>query len=263
MIENHLNHDSYLDQIRLRDGVDRCRDVLYQVWRNNRRRTAALLNDPEMTFPCLFILLPQIKSLRLYYLLNNRNRIAAGIVGQIVNARASGTDYLLYENRTVHSVLRWMLETSGDEENLDDDFRQVLDIVVSVLINTYQDKNVLPNVDELIFRRHKAGRNIHNLVWSLFRIKDPDVLKLVAEHMRSSDPEESEFACCLLNIKASKQTEENTDNQKLYEDYLRWFEENKPFLYFTGECFQSNSEPVVCRIDQNKKAAFSQKEEMP
>jgi hypothetical protein len=221
-----------------------------------------------MTFPCLFILLPQIESLGLYSHLGNRNRIAAKISDSILNPQVSGTDYLSEKNNAVYPVLKWMLESSADEENTDDGFCRVMDIVISVLINTYRDKSVLPTVEELIFRRHKAGLNIHDLIWAFFRIGDPFVLELLAEHVRSSDPEEAALACRLLNINAGSGNDESGGKQKLYEDYFRWVGENKPFLYFTGECFQATNEPVFCRIDLQKKneqirAAGSGTEEMP
>jgi hypothetical protein len=241
----------YLDNIRIKDSADRCRAVFAQACKSDPHKAVAWLNDRRLTFPCLFILLPQVRSLRLHRHLNARNATAAGIVWQILGPRdnAGRADLLSKKKDAVYPVLKWMLETGRTEEACDSPCEQVLDVVVSTLLDVYSDKSILPAVCDMIFRRSKKGRNIHDLAWALFRPQDPNALKLVAEHLRSHELEEAGLACNLLHLEDAGPAE----NQKQYQDYLRWLKENDPFLYFTGESLQFSSRPTPCRVDQERK----------
>ena len=253
--EQRSDNHSYLDSVRMNDGIEPCKAAFYNAYKENREKAAALLNDQQLTFPCLFILLPQIESLQLSSALNFRNTAALGIVHQILRPKESGHRhrYLASPQKEVQPVLQWMLETGGNEDRLEDDYREVLDIVASVLINEYKDTSILPMVTDMIFRRHQKGQNIHTLVWAVFRIRDPYALKLIAEHIRSSDRQEATLACHLLNIEAPDTSPSAAECQKRYGDYLHWLEENDGFLYFTDESFQFASEPAICKVDLERK----------
>lgn len=255
MNQDRSNDYGYLDRIRIDGGAEKCRAVFTETCRTNRRRAAALLNDRRVTFPCLFLLMPQIESLRAYPWLNARNTLALGIVRRILDPEGSGgrVSRLSVRNESVHSVLKWIVETGGAEDGMDEDYEEVLDIAVSVLADTYQDKSVLPFAEEMIFRRGKKGHNIHDLVWAVFRIRDPEVLRRIAAHLRSPDTGEAGLAHSLLNPEASCGARPCADPQQEYDDYIRWLDENDPFLYFTGESFQLTGEPAVCRVDLERK----------
>lgn len=251
MNEDRLDHYCYLDKVRMTDGTDHCKAVFYEACTNNKHKAAALLNDQRMTYPCLFILLPQIKYLRIYPYLSRRNTAAAGITDQISNPRGpnKGIDYLSGRKDMVHPVLRWMLETGSAEDGPDDDYEQILDITASVLLDTYQDKSILPIVCDMIFERSKKGHNIHDLVWAFFRTHDPHALQLVAGYLDSSDQEVAGLAHRLLHI----EMDAAAANQNKSESYLGWLSDNDPFLYFTGESLQFSSKPMVYKVDAERK----------
>ncbi|MDR1116995.1 MAG: hypothetical protein LBL09_01950 [Oscillospiraceae bacterium] len=255
MNKDQVNYNNYFDRIRISDGVEKCREVFSAACEKSVQKTVNLLNDQLITFPCLFVLLPQIKALRLHSHLNSRNRAAAGITDQILNmkdASAGSGDYLSANNESTHSALKWMLQTGCNEYDLDDSYKKVLDAVVSILINSYEDKSVLPVVCDMIFKRSGKEHNIHNLVWAFFRSGDPSALRLTAEHLQSDDQKEAELAGKLLGIDEENEGNEPGGKRK-YQDYLSWLEENDPFLYFTGESLQYAGKPKICEVDLKRK----------
>ena len=155
-----------------------------------------------MTFPGLFILEPEITANKLYRHLDSRNITVFNIISQIVTQQntSGNASYLSKKNREIYSALKWILETGHTEDGINDEYESVMDVSVSVLINVYKDKNILPAVVDMIFSRNKKGHYIHDLVWAFFRISDPDALKLIAKYIISPDREDMELACNLLNL---------------------------------------------------------------
>lgn len=256
---NHSGTDSTLDRAWRDNGIPQCKATFNKAYRKSPRNAAALLNDQHLTFPCLFILMPQIKSFRLHSLLNLRNTTAIKIVNRILHhEEASGrNNNSTFWGNNAKWVLKWMIETGSLEDGLEDDdrddYEEVLDISVSVLINVYKDASILPILTDMLFQRHKKGSNIHTLVWSIFSIHDPSVLTLIAEHLRSLDKQEAELACNLLNIKTDENRDSSDEYQEKYDAYLQWFEENHPFFSFTAENLQFASNPVFCKVDLERK----------
>lgn len=251
--------DSPLDRAWRDNGIPQCKATFYKAYRKNPRNAAALLNDQHLTFPCLFILIPQIKSFRLHALLNLRNTTAIKIVNRILHhEEASGrNNNFTFWGKNAKPVLKWMIETGGLEDGLEDDdhddYEEVLDISASVLINVYKDASILPILTDMLFQRYKKGSNIHTLVWSIFSSHKPTVLTLIAEHLRSLDKQEAELACNLLNIKTEENQDFSDEYQEKYDVYLQWFEENHPFFSFTEESLQFASNPVFCKVDLDRK----------
>ncbi len=244
---------SYLDQIRINEGADKCRAALSEAFRNNIQRAAGLLNDRRLTFPCLFILRGQIDALRIQRYLSPRNIIAIRIANQIRGVKAYDVDYLSSKRDSVYPVLKWIVETGCDEEISEDEYEETLDVAISVLLSVYKDWDILPLVAELIFKRNQNGRYIHDLVWALFQVHDSQVLKLIAEHMRSSDEKDAQLAAELLNLDETDIPAGQADRDGQYMGYLHWLEENEPYLYFTQESFQYASKPMFCAVDLERK----------
>jgi hypothetical protein len=131
---------------------------------------------------------------------------------------------------------------------LDDEYEAVMDAAISVLVNIYKDNSILPAVADMIFKRNRKGHYIHDLIWAYFRSSTPDTLKLTAERICSSDQQDIDLACHLLNLEASYSSLNTEDRQKQYQTYLQWLNENAPFLYFTGESFQYSSNPILYKV---------------
>lgn len=251
MNAGNSNDKSYLDRIRLEEGADKCRAVFHDLFCKDPRRAVGLLNDQRLTFPCLYLLRDEVRQPYAQRYLNARNRAALRIAEQIKAAGPANANELSSKRDAVYVVLKWILET-GVEEIPEDDYEEVLDVTVSVLINTYGDRDVVPLVVELIFARNRRGRYTHDLVWALFRIHDPEVLKLIAQRVKSPEEKDAELAANLLNLEETDVPAEN-DKEGRYAGYLQWLEENQPYLYFTQESFQYASNPAFTTVDHARK----------
>ena len=253
MNAGYPNDYSYLDQIRIKEGHDRCKSALNAMLGKDAGRAVTLLNDRRLMFPCLYILREPILRHHVRRYLNTRNLIALRVIEQIRDSDVSEPDHLSSGQESVHHVLKWILETGSAGGIPEDGYEEILDVAASVLINTYQDTAVLPLVADLMFKRNRDKGHIHDLVWVLFCVRDPQVLKLVAQRLLSSDAEDAELAAELLNIDKTDFPAADGEAERRYRDYLRWLEENGPYLYFTGESFQYASKPVFCAMDMERK----------
>lgn len=256
MNENNINK-SYLDRIRLKYGVDKCRVVFLDLIQKQREKAVSLINDKYLSFVCLFILKSEIEDNDLFDNLNSRNIAALKISNEILeNKDIDFEDSILDFSsniKTEYSVLKWMLKTGAMEDGINNELGEILDVTVSLLINTYKDKTILPIVAKMIFNRNKKGLYIHDLVWAFFRTYDPYTLKLIAGYLRSKDQINVKLACKLLNIEPIDNNISSTDKQKRYNKYILWLKENDQYLYFTGESFQLTSKPVHCNIDLERR----------
>ncbi|NLO48501.1 MAG: hypothetical protein GX111_09320 [Clostridiales bacterium] len=271
---------SYLDGIRIAQGSERCAEAFREAFEKNGFSATALINDRRFSFPCLFVLAPQIKELRLYPRLNSRNLTALKIMGQFLERWKTGSeDYLSVKRNRVYTVLKWMLETGYQEDGMNEDYEQIMESAAAVLLNIYKDDSILPIIIDMIFKRGIKGHYIHDLVWSVFKLEDPRVLKLIAQRLRSPEDREAELARYLLNldidfdmtvsktmgmreepfetgiiaVTAGEMHTDVNDKERQYDSYIKWLEENDPFLYFTEDSFQYASKPVFSAIDYERK----------
>lgn len=247
---------SYLDNVRLQEGLDKCDAAFIEIYKKSGAEAVALVNDRRLSFPCFYVLLPRIKELRINRYLNSRNITAMRIINQILRPKGSavGSDYLSTKKNRVYTVLKWILETGADADGYDDDYEEILDVTVSVLLGTYKDKSIVPTVADMIFKRGKIGHLIHDLVWVLFKSEDPQALRLIANRLKSPDREEVQLAYELLNIEdLDIKISDRSKRDALYEAYIKWLEENDPFLYFTEEGYQYKSAPVFSAVDMERK----------
>lgn len=239
-----------LDEVRIQDGLEACRSAFAEAGTADVQRAMDLLNDPQIAFPTLFLLLPNIDALGSVSKLNDRNAQAVRIVRQILHPKDTdqAENHLSAAQEAVRPVLLWMVQSGGEEHRLGNDYQKTLDIAISVLLVTYEEKSILGAVDQLIFARHKRGQPVHDLVWAFFRTHDPAALKLMAEHLQASEPEEAELACRLLQVDPA-QAKDAARRQKAYTAYAHWLHENDPYVYFTGESLQYASRPTLCKVD--------------
>jgi len=252
---NHSNNASSLDQIRLNHSVDDFRSTFHDLGEKHKPRAITYINEERLSFPSLFILMPEMEALNLYDKLNARNLIALKMCAKILKDESIGPheDNLLSDNNgMIYPVLKWMLTTGSAADGLNDEYDIVIDGVASLLIKTYKDTSVLPVVADLIFKRHRKGYLIHDLVWCFFQARDPICLRLIAGYIRSPNQRDVDLAFKLLHF-APNDSARGNNRQKQYQDYLSWLQENKKYLYFTGENFQHTSNPEPCSVDLDAK----------
>ncbi len=238
-----------LEQIRETNGSDACISAFDHVQRNDKQKALELLNDLKMTFSTLYVLLPKI--IDLWAHLSTRNATAVKIIDEVAEGVLGRHIDLAVISVEIYETLLWMLQTGHRAHALDNLFHKVMDIVCAVLLDTYEEKRVLPLVCDLIFARKEKGQCVHDLIWSFFRTKDPETLRLVAGRLESENADTDAFARRLLNMKdgdGGGDTDIPTDRA----GFLQWLEKNEPFLFFTGLGYQYASRPVIWGVDRAK-----------
>jgi hypothetical protein len=253
------NRLSHLDRIRLFQGAAQLKHSFLQWAAQNKYKAISYINDEAVSFPCLFILLPEIEQTQLWSKLPPHHLAALYVCAKKwENHHLEAQLYPLapQDDAKKHAALLWMLQTGarweGPKENYDP-YDAALDAAAALLLKTYHDKTVLPTVAELIFRRNRKGLLIHDLVWSFFSLFDTTAPRLIAHYLLSSNEEDVALACKLLHLSPPLQENSPTAKQHRYRQYLFWLEENNPFLYPTGECFQLTSSPQPLGVDLDAK----------
>lgn len=243
--------ENSLDAIRHAKGIDACKSFCMDLIRSDRKKALAMMNDGRLSFGSLFLLSYEIHQSNLIGELNPRSLTALKICGKILNGKTPTEETVSLQDETTHAALLWMFRTGVKDDGLSNDFDQVLDITASILIKNYKEKSVLPLAADLLFERNRKGTFRQDLAWALFRSHDPDVLRFVAEYLRSADPKDIELAHFLLDLPETGNSDR--EKQQQYRSYLSWLRENRPFLYFTGESFNRTNQPNLCSIDLGAK----------
>lgn len=253
MNANQNHNISQLDHIRRSGGTEALKSFVLKTGVTEKARAAALLNDRRTSFACLYLLMPEIEALELRESLNLRNKTAAAVCANVAkgNFITVSLDLSPEDDQKVFQILRWMFHTGTEIDGISDEFDKIMDLTASLLTRKYGDKALLPDVAALVFKRHRNGRLIHDLVWAMFGIHDPEMLNVIAGYLRSSNPADVELASTLLHLD-SNEGEAGRSRSK-YAKYLSWLKENSPYLSFTEDSFQSTSAPTPCFVDLESK----------
>jgi hypothetical protein len=220
------------------------------------------INDERLRFPVLFILMPEISTHELYSRLSPRNRVAIILCSKKIYKHIMDTPIDAMNDDQWFQTLKWMFETGRDWDGPSDGhdpYDAVIDYIAALLIVTYEDKSILKDVAGLIFRRNRQGHFIHDLVWSFFQTLDKDALVLISQYLLSENPRDVELAAKLLCIQAPVLNRDKA--RKIQRQFLDWFDDNKPYLYLTGEHFQMTSNPR--HLDADTEAKYLGKEISP
>lgn len=231
------------------------RKAFREIGERQPGKAAGHLNEERLSFPALFLLMPEIRPLNLYPSLNERNRTALKLCARVWKDKelsALAGPLSLENSGIIRLAAKWILETGWREDGLHDDFDGALDAAAALLIRTYDDRSVLPVVTKLVFERNRKGRLIHDLVWCLFKARDPEALRLVANYLGSADSKDTELARKLLHFTPNGEAAARGAGN-LHRSYLSWLGENSPYLYFTGESLQATSDPEPVGVDLNAK----------
>lgn len=245
---------SYLDRVRLQSGNQELKRRFAELAKAHREQAVLHMNAGSLHFATLFLLLPELNALGLGASLNPRNRAAVAFLAKTSADSATlphSGGRLPEEKESVHSALRWILLTGMPDDGLDDGFDQALDAAASLLIRQYGDADLLPGLVRLLFRRNRKGHNIHDLVWALFRSRNPVCLGLIAEYLRSPNPKDAALAQALL--RCDEESAGDAPKRWRYASFAAWFRENRPYLAFTGDGFNRTCAPVLFRVDLDAK----------
>jgi protein-glutamine gamma-glutamyltransferase len=239
-----------LDKIRIENGADKLKAYFNDLYVTNKRKAIISINDPQISFPTLYILRPAIEKFRLTNHLSNRNLVALNISGKIPK------HILLSLEEASQPLLKWIFETGASEDDLGNEYDSIMDITAAMLVIIYKNNSILPLLIDMIFKRRRRGAFNHDLIWVSFQSRQPEALKLIAEHVLSPQDEDYDLARELLDFIP---TEEDTlqNRNKLFISFTAWISENKDFLCFTGESYQCASKPLACFVDFDAKHLHS------
>jgi len=251
---SELTSLSALDKIR----ADRGNSSLSYYFRNllirNTAKAIKLINEDNLSFPALFILLPQISKPSLSRYLNSRNKEAIEVIKGIRSKSFSGFSEIT-KNIDVREMLKWILQTGKDDDISRGEYIDILDSCAIILVREYKDYSMLPVIKEIIYNRYKQGLFIHDLVWAFFECRDPNCILMLAESLNSEDEKEVELTKELLKfipvVKSS-----NLPKELLYRSVCYWLKDNLPFLYYTGESFQQMPDPSPFEVSLGAKYLF-------
>lgn len=250
MNKNGQRQSASLAEILQTQGKSACINRFQQVSKQNKNMAISLLNSKDMTFPCLFALIPHIEKTGLQQKMLTKYAVSMEISKQILSKDYSPKhDYLKDNSQKSRDALLWIVETGLDEQFPPEEFQLIIDISVSVLINLHKETSILPNVAKYIFARRKRGQNVHELIWAFFRSRNISSLKLFAEQLLNADNSEAEFICDILGIEYNSKINPKREHKK----YVDWLSENEKTLLFNEENKQFTAKPVVCKMNQTIK----------
>jgi len=248
MYSTDLNTISYLDKLRLDEGIYIFRETLRDLAENDSEKAANLINEKNLRFSSLFLLKQEIEKNNLYSSLSILRQTALKVTEDILGRTTDNIEQLSNKRTTdIHSALIWIVQTGYYDDGLSDEFDEILDLACSLLIKTYRDKAVLPFIINMISTRYKNGRFIYDLVWVFFELRDRESLILIANLLNSAHQKDVELACKLLNFIPRINTRSSTN----YQCFINWFNENYNFIYYTGESFNQtyNPKPYAVNIE--------------
>lgn len=245
-----MDVNNLLDRIRQDEGKENLGKYYKDLLHSNTRQAINLINDDNLSFPSFYILLPYIKSYGLYRHLSNKNKLVINIVNHIMQGdKYRGNNYLDDNSEESYNLLKWIVDSGNSEYHIDDDYNQIIDISVSILLISYNDKSILPIVSDMIFDRHKNGLNNNDLVWAFFNVKDLNAVQYLAKHMAADNEDERKLACDLLGIDDNMLN----DYSGYHNNYLEWLKENDAFVYISDESCQLSSKPKFIKTDYGRK----------
>ncbi len=243
------NRTSLLDQIRLKQGMENLKNHFENLVKLNMNKAIKLINDTNLQYPSLYILQNTIAQNNLNKEINSRNKVALDLTNSILNRRKNDNYKKLLSTRKfpkVYFVMRWILDTGYRDDGLDNQYDDVLDTIAVILIKVYNDKASLPIISDMLFSRNRRNALIHDLLWALYESKSLESLILIAQGLKSKNNKDFILARNLLSFIPGVKFNKNGDDA--YNYFIKWFNENKSFLKYTGESFQSSSKPEPYKI---------------
>ncbi|HHV96266.1 MAG TPA: hypothetical protein GXX37_07315 [Clostridiaceae bacterium] len=184
--------------------------------------------------------------------LNNLHRKVLKILNAIEKRKSSNFENIASDDEyDTYLALRWMLETGFQDDGLSRGYDETLDAVAALLIRKFKDRTVLPLIADLMFKRYNEGRFIYDLIWAYFEHDDPESLLYIGNKLQSSEFKDVELATRLLCFVPG--IENIRDGPSKYSIFIRWYNDNKNYLYHTGETFHQLSNPQIFAISLEAK----------
>jgi hypothetical protein len=248
------NSRNYLDTLWRSGGTDYLKRYFVMMAQRDRAALLRSVNDDRLSFPAFYIILKEFYRLGSFAGLSPRNLAAIQICADKMTIPGWETGDRP-DNTVRHEALLWIFNTGKDWEGPSrgrDEFDTIIDYAAALLVITYDDRTVLPDIADIIFRRNRRGLFIYDLVWGFFQTLDRKSPALIAKRLLSADRSDVALACRLLHLEPPTDFS-RAALQKMYDEYVGWAAENRPYLYLTGEHFQQKSDPRHFDFDMEAK----------
>jgi hypothetical protein len=261
-----------LDNLRLSNGPEGLKNYFRELLRVARGSALAAINDSDIRFGTLYLLKPELPEKLVQNDLNPLYRKALDMADSLTGNVSPGTESNIRKSgEDAASALRWIIRTGLPEEGLGSRYEQLMERAAALLVKSFGDTSILPELAEIIFDRNKRGALLHELVWAFFEARCPESLRLVAQRLVSADRRDVELAKKLLcfipgmsNDASGDMAGETASNIStgagdrltgpgLYKTALEWLEENRHFLYYTGESLH------LCNLPQHYRVSWPAK----
>jgi hypothetical protein len=258
---------SLLDNLRLSNGPEGLKNYFRELLRTDRDGALKAINDSDIKFGTLYLLRSELSEKLVEDDLNPLYRRALNLTDDLTRKVSPKTESSIRKaGETVVSALRFIIRTGLPEEGLGSKYEQLIDRTAALLVKSFGDASILPELAGIIFDRNRRGALLHELVWAFFEARCPESLLLVAQRLKSADKRDvglaKELLCFIPGIAedpAEGMTKETAHNipmspgdrsagTGLYTIALRWLEENQHFLCYTGESMHLCSMPQHYRI---------------
>ena len=248
----------YLNRVWHTQGAAGVRAAFRTIARRSRDEAAKALQDNENSFPVIYILAPDAERLELVAELSERAQYGVWLVA----TKAGDAERAQLYAETLGSkgkieppldALKWIIHTGAGWDGPRagrDDYDAALDLAAAYFAANYSDGETLSRLAELVFRRHRKGLYVHDLVWALFQGADAAALAVVARYIVSDDGADTELACKLLGLSTPHTASEKV---KTYARFTEWLAENRKYIYVTGEHFNAMSAPHHLNCDEEAK----------
>lgn len=243
--------NNLLNDIKLNEGREGLATYFNKLMKQDLEKAFNLLNNDNLHFGSLFIIKSTFEESKLFTYLNERNQIALRIMNELeeLPQRKQVFDGLILNYiQTVYSVLKWIFETGRLDDGLSNEYDRAIDTAAGFLVKLFRNKNILPHIADMIFKRHELGLYIHDLVWAFFEGRDANSLVYIANGLKSGNGKNNELASKLLNFIPVMDLQNSTRGEDKYQIVVRWLNENAPYLLFTGEGFNETGKPIICRV---------------
>lgn len=228
--------------MRLKHGAENLCGAFYELLKLNPALTASRLNDSTLTFPTLYILMPHIKQTKLR--LSDRNRFAIAFCEH---------NHKSFQASVQKTSLKWIFTTGVLDDGLCNEFDELLDIACQKLTLDHYDISTLSTAIDLMFRRNRKGGHVHDLAWCICESGQLKAMELISEYLRSDLEADNLLAYRILNFKPELQP---NDKEMQYQNFHRWLNENKSFLYPAHQGFNQSSNPKAWRASLPSKYLY-------
>jgi hypothetical protein len=230
-------------------GARELRDGWKQLFEEDRDSALDFINDPDISFPILYSLAPEL--INHNESLTAKNQLAMNHIFSVIKGDPFGllNDIDLFDQyHYCVDCFSWIVKTGGTEV-VDENYSPVIDqACVYLLLHLKMD--CLEDVVDILFYRNRSGGQRHYLLSAFYDAANPKGIIYVAKFLRSDDPKDVALAQSILAFIPDVAHTPPTQGEDLV---LSWLEDNSDYLTYTAENNDSHPYPVPYTIHHTAK----------